>query len=76
MHHVEENQPFSLAYRMVTSYQLAQVLQMNILNMIPHVRNALKARVRRSYVYRSFPMQKMHWVLPKMRGNSSSWGKG
>ena len=40
IHHVVENQPLSLAYRMVTSYQLAQVLQMNILNMIPHVRNA------------------------------------
>jgi hypothetical protein len=42
MHHVVENQPLSLAYRIVTSYQLAQVLQMNILNMIPHVRNAFE----------------------------------
>jgi hypothetical protein len=42
IHHVVENQPLSLAYRMVTSYQLAQGLQMNILNMIPHVRNAFE----------------------------------
>jgi hypothetical protein len=42
IYHVVENQSPSLAYRMVTSYTLAQVLQKNILNMIPHVRNAFE----------------------------------
>lgn len=42
MHHTIENQSLSLAHGMVTSYQLAKVLQMNILDMVPHVRNVFK----------------------------------
>ena len=44
MHHVIENQPRSLAYRMVANDPLLcrHVAQMNILNMVPHVRNAVK----------------------------------
>jgi hypothetical protein len=42
MHYDTENQPLSLAYQIVPSFELVQVLQMNILNMIPHMRNAFE----------------------------------
>jgi hypothetical protein len=44
MHHVIKRQPFSLAYRMVANDPLLcrYVAQMNTLNMVPHVRNAVK----------------------------------
>lgn len=37
-----QNYALSLAYRMVPGYLLVRVLQMQILNMVPHVRNAFK----------------------------------
>jgi hypothetical protein len=44
MHHVIEHQPLSLAHRMVANDPLLcrYVAQMNILNMVPHVRNTVK----------------------------------
>jgi hypothetical protein len=37
-----QNYPLSLAHRMVTGYLLVQVLQMKILNVVPHVRNVFE----------------------------------
>ena len=37
-HNTIQNYALSLAHRMVTGYLLVQVLQMQILNMVPHVR--------------------------------------
>lgn len=44
MHHIIENQTLGLVYRMVANYPLLcrYVAQMNILNIVPHVRNAVK----------------------------------
>jgi hypothetical protein len=42
IHRAVENNPLSLAQGMVTSYQLVQALQMNMLYMVPHVRNAFE----------------------------------
>ena len=44
MHHVIEYQPFSLVYRMVANDPLlcCYIAQMNTLNMVPHMRNAVK----------------------------------
>ena len=44
MYHVIEHQPFSLVYRMVANDPLLYqyVAQMNTLNMVPYVRNAVK----------------------------------
>jgi hypothetical protein len=41
-HHGVKNHTLSLAHRMVTRYQLVQAFQMNILNMVPHVRIAFE----------------------------------
>jgi hypothetical protein len=40
IYHGAKNEPLSLAHRMITRYQLVQVLQMNTLNVVPHMRNA------------------------------------
>jgi hypothetical protein len=44
MYHIIENQPCSLAYRMVANDPLfcQYVAQMNILNMVPYVQNVVK----------------------------------
>jgi hypothetical protein len=42
MHYTTENQLLSLAHGMLTSHHLAEMLQMDILNMAPHMRNAFK----------------------------------
>jgi len=44
VHNVIKNQPLSLAYRVVTDDPLLcwHLAQVNILDMVPHVRNALK----------------------------------
>jgi hypothetical protein len=44
MHHVVENQPLSLAGRVVADDPLLcwHLAQVNILDMVPHVRNAVK----------------------------------
>jgi hypothetical protein len=41
-HNTIQNYPLSLAHRMVTRYQLVQVLQIKTLNIVPHVRNTFE----------------------------------
>jgi len=41
-HHGVESYSLGLAHRVVTGYLLVQVLEMKILNMVPHVRNAFE----------------------------------
>jgi hypothetical protein len=41
-HNTVQNYALSLAHRMVTGYLLVQVIQMQILNMVPHVRNSFE----------------------------------
>jgi hypothetical protein len=41
-HHAIQNQILGLAHGMRARYRLAKVLQIKALNMIPHIRNALK----------------------------------
>lgn len=41
-HNTVQNYASSLAHRMVTGYLLVQVLQMQILNMVPHMRNTFE----------------------------------
>jgi hypothetical protein len=40
--HTIQNQTLGLAHGMRTRYHLAKVLQMEVLNMVPHVRHAFK----------------------------------
>jgi hypothetical protein len=41
-HHGVESDPLSLAHRVVAGYQLVQVFEINILNMILHVGDAFE----------------------------------
>ena len=41
-HGVKKNEPLGLVHRMITRYQPVQMLQMNILNVVPHMRNAFE----------------------------------
>ena len=41
-HNTVQNYALGLVHRMVTGYLLVQMLQMQILNMVPHVRNAVE----------------------------------
>ena len=38
-----QNYPLSLVHRMVTGHLLVQVLQIQILNIVPHIRNTFKS---------------------------------
>lgn len=43
--HSVKDQALCLVHRMFTRYQLVQVLQMKIFNMVPHMRNAFNGTI-------------------------------
>lgn len=67
-----------LALRVTTNKARCRRLmpQVDVLDVVHHVGNALKVRMRSAYGSCSFPTQYMHCVLPKTRGISLIFGAG